>query len=68
MKPEQWDEAYLSVLQTQDGKKLQDLLARTNPEVIMPLNGPCLVSQAVILTLVHRVRYYFYLTKLLDLC
>lgn len=26
----------------------------------MPLNSPCLVSQAVILTLVHRVSYWRY--------
>jgi len=31
------------------------LLSRTNPEVVLPLNGPPLVSQAVILTLVHRL-------------
>lgn len=55
IKPEQWDEIYLGVLHTQDASKLRDLLSHTNPEVIMPLNGVSLVSQAVILTLVHRV-------------
>lgn len=57
IKPEQWDEIYLGVLHTQDAAKLRDLLSHTNPELIMPLNGPSLVSQAVILTLVHRVSY-----------
>lgn len=55
IKPEQWDEIYLGVLHTQDASKLRDLLSHTNPEIIMPLNGQPLVSQAVILTLVHRV-------------
>ncbi|ESK88309.1 wd40 repeat-containing nuclear protein [Moniliophthora roreri MCA 2997] len=55
IKPEQWDEIYLGVLHTQDASKLRDLLAHTNPELIMPLNGQVLVSQAVILTLVHRL-------------
>ncbi|KAL4268655.1 Enhancer of mRNA-decapping protein 4 WD40 repeat region domain-containing protein [Pleurotus pulmonarius] len=55
VKPEQWDEIYLGVLHTQDTTKLRDLLMHTNPDVIMPLNGPVLVSQAVILTLVHRL-------------
>jgi len=55
IKPEQWDEIYLGVLHTQDAAKLRDLLSHTNPELIMPLNGPSLVSQAVILTLVHRL-------------
>lgn len=55
IKHDQWDEIYLSVLQTQDASKLRDLLSHTNPELIMPLNGQCLVSQAVILTLIHRL-------------
>lgn len=55
VKHDQWDEVYLNVLQSQDAGKLRDLLTHTNPEVIMPLNGPSLVSQAVILTLIHRV-------------
>ncbi|KAF9072939.1 hypothetical protein BDP27DRAFT_1360693 [Rhodocollybia butyracea] len=53
--PDQWDEMYLSVLHTQDSNKLRELLATTDPEAIMPLNGTSLVSQAVILTLVHRL-------------
>jgi hypothetical protein len=56
VKPEQWDEIYLEVLHQQDPTKLRELLARTNPELILPSSGPPLVSQAVILTLVHRVR------------
>lgn len=59
IKPEQWDDIYLGVLHTQDASKLRELLSRTNPDLIMPLNGPSLVSQAVILTLVHRVRPCF---------
>ncbi|KAJ7771739.1 hypothetical protein B0H16DRAFT_1660701 [Mycena metata] len=55
IKADQWDEIYLGVLHTQDASKLRELLAHTNPELIMPLNGPTLVSQAVILTLVHRL-------------
>lgn len=52
---EEWDDAYLAVLGTQDVRQLRELLARSNPEVVMPLNGPSPLSQAVILTLVHRV-------------
>ncbi|KAI6126276.1 hypothetical protein EV401DRAFT_2207222 [Pisolithus croceorrhizus] len=53
--PEEWDDRYLSVLSTQDSKQLRELLARSSPEVIMPLNGPGPLSQAVILTLLHRL-------------
>lgn len=55
--PEQWDELYLSVLTSQDVNRLRDLLNRTNPDLVLPINGPPLVSQAVILTLVHRVSF-----------
>lgn len=53
--PEEWDDTYLAVLGTQDPKQLRELLARSNPEIVMPLNGPGPLSQAVILTLLHRV-------------
>ncbi|KAJ4488438.1 hypothetical protein J3R30DRAFT_3792845 [Lentinula aciculospora] len=53
--PDQWDEMYLSVLHTQDTNKLKELIISTDPELIIPLNGTPLVSQAVILTLVHRL-------------
>ena len=52
---EEWDESYLAVLGTQDLRQLRDLLARSNPEVIMPLDTKPPLSQAVILTLVHRL-------------
>ncbi|EAU88362.2 hypothetical protein CC1G_05128 [Coprinopsis cinerea okayama7 len=55
IKADQWDEIYLGVLHTQDVDKLRDLLGHTNPDLIMPLNGQPLVSQAVVLTLVHRL-------------
>ena len=52
---EEWDETYLAVLSTQDLRQLKELLARSNPDVIMPLSGTPPLSQAVILTLVHRL-------------
>ncbi|KIK98818.1 hypothetical protein PAXRUDRAFT_823420 [Paxillus rubicundulus Ve08.2h10] len=52
---EEWDDTYLAVLGMQDPKQLRELLARSNPEVVMPLNGPGPLSQAVILTLLHRL-------------
>ena len=55
-KTEDWDETYLAVLGTQDARQLRDLLARSNPDLVMPMNGTGPLSQAVILTLLHRVR------------
>jgi hypothetical protein len=56
---EMWDDTYLAVLGTQDLRPLRELLARSNPEVVMPLKGQSPLSQAVILTLVHRVSFFF---------
>ncbi|KAF8136086.1 hypothetical protein EV363DRAFT_1318702 [Boletus edulis] len=52
---EEWDDTYLAVLGTQDPKQLRELLARSNPDIVMPLNSPGPLSQAVILTLLHRL-------------
>jgi len=52
---EMWDDTYLNVLGTQDTRQLRELLARSSPEIIMPLKGQPPLSQAVILTLVHRL-------------
>ncbi|KAJ3556900.1 hypothetical protein NM688_g1771 [Phlebia brevispora] len=52
---EEWDDTYLAVLGSQDSRQLRELLARSNPEIVMPLNGQCPLSQAVVLTLVHRL-------------
>ncbi|KZT11432.1 uncharacterized protein LAESUDRAFT_740929 [Laetiporus sulphureus 93-53] len=52
---EEWDDTYVAVLGTQDFRQLRELLARSNPDVVLPLNGPGPLSQAVVLTLVHRL-------------
>ena len=54
--PEEWDDTYLAVLGTQDNRQLRELLARSNPDITMPVGGGGPLSQAVVLTLVHRVR------------
>ena len=56
-----WDDTYLNVLGTQDTRQLRELLARSNPDAVMPLKGQSPLSQAVILTLVHRVRLFFHM-------
>ena len=52
---EEWDDSYLAVLGTQDLGQLRGLLTRSDPEVVMPLNATPPLSQAVILTLIHRL-------------
>ncbi|KAI0703597.1 hypothetical protein BC835DRAFT_1262691 [Cytidiella melzeri] len=52
---EEWDDTYLAVLGTQDSRSLRELLGRSNPDNIMPLGGGGPLSQAVVLTLVHRL-------------
>jgi hypothetical protein len=55
---EEWDDTYLAVLGSQDSRQLRELLARSNPEIVMPSSGSGPLSQAVVLTLVHRVSIF----------
>lgn len=64
-KSEEWDDTYLAVLGTQESRQLRELLSRSNPEVVMPMNGSGPLSQAVVLTLLHRVRFFFLALRLL---
>lgn len=57
---EEWDDTYLAILGSQDIRQLRELLARSNPEIVMPMNGNSPLSQAVVLTLVHRVSASIY--------
>lgn len=50
-----WDDTYMAVLGTQDPKQLRELLARSTPEVVMPLDRKGPLSMAVILSILHRV-------------
>ena len=52
---EDWDESYLTVLSANNWRQLRELLARSNPEVVMPLSSTPPLSQVVILTLVWRL-------------
>lgn len=53
---EDWDDIFLATLQSHDPRQLRDLLARCNPDVIMPVKRELTpISQAVVLTLIHRV-------------
>ncbi|KAJ7778493.1 kinase-like domain-containing protein [Mycena metata] len=55
IKPDEWDGIYFEVLSAQDPTLFRELVSHTNLDLIMPLNGPALVSQPVILALVHRL-------------
>lgn len=55
---EDWDDIFLATLQSHDPRQLRDLLARCNPDVIMPVKRELTpISQAVVLTLIHRVSH-----------
>ena len=55
-----WDDIFLATLQRQDARQLRDLLARCNPDIIMPAKRELSpIGQAVVLTLIHRVSLQF---------
>ncbi|EJT98340.1 hypothetical protein DACRYDRAFT_24399 [Dacryopinax primogenitus] len=54
-RPEDWDEAFLTVLTSGETRQLRELLSKCNADIIMPANGQGPLSQAVILTIVTRL-------------
>ncbi|KZT56715.1 hypothetical protein CALCODRAFT_517943 [Calocera cornea HHB12733] len=55
-RPEDWDEAFLTVLTSGETRQLRELLSKCNADIIMPANGQAgPLSQAVILTIVTRL-------------
>lgn len=50
-----WESVFLPAVLSEDLRDLQILLARTNADVVMPLEGHGPLSQPVILTAMHRV-------------
>ncbi|KAF8522117.1 hypothetical protein BU17DRAFT_87217 [Hysterangium stoloniferum] len=52
---EEWEEIFMSILGSQDLRQLRDLLSRSKAEVVLPAGGKGPLSQAVVLTLVHRL-------------
>lgn len=54
-KADDYEELFMTVLGSQDMRQLRELLARSSPEVILPASGKSPLSQAIILTLIHRV-------------
>ncbi|KAG1835694.1 hypothetical protein EV424DRAFT_1358313 [Suillus variegatus] len=50
-----WEDTYMAVLGTQDPKQLRELLARSSPEVVMPMDRKGPLSMAVILSILHRL-------------
>lgn len=47
---EEWENAYLEVLTTQNLEQLRELLARSNPDIIMPLHDAGVGSGETIIT------------------
>jgi len=54
-KADDYEELFMTVLGSQDMRQLRELLARSSPEVILPASGKSPLSQAIILTLIHRL-------------
>ncbi|KAH8833421.1 kinase-like domain-containing protein [Flagelloscypha sp. PMI_526] len=50
-----WEKIFLDVLESQNHNELRSLLACAGTDEIVPTNGPPLVSQAVVLALMHRL-------------
>jgi len=52
---EDWDSTFLNTLGQNDQKQIRDLLARSPPDVVLPVGQTSPLSQTVILALIHRL-------------
>jgi len=53
---EDWEKAFLQALSSPDIRPLREILTRCPADKVMPLNGPLLVGQTIILSVIHKVR------------
>jgi hypothetical protein len=54
-RPEEWEKAFLTALSSPDIRPLRELLAQCPADKVMPLNGPLLVGQTIVLSVIHKV-------------
>ena len=52
---EDWEKVFLQVFSSPDSRTLIKTLAHCPAEQVMPLDGPLLVSQTVLLSIIHKV-------------
>lgn len=53
-RPEEWEKTFLSALSTPDNRALREVLATCPADKVMPLNGPLLVGQTIVLSVIHK--------------
>lgn len=53
--PEDWEKVFLQALSNSDIRALRETLAHCPADKVMPLNGPLLVGQTIILSVIHKL-------------
>ena len=61
--PEDWEKVFLQALSNADIRALRETLAHCPADKVMPLNGPLLVGQTIILSVIHKVCTSFSLRR-----
>lgn len=58
LESEDWDVTFRTILNTQNPRQIRETLARSNPDILLPLAKISPLSQTIILGLIHRVSVY----------
>lgn len=55
---EDWEKVFLQALSSPDIRSLREILAHCPADKVMPLGGPLLVGQTIILSVIHKVSFF----------
>ena len=55
---EDWEKVFLQALSSPDIRSLREILAHCPADKVMPLSGPLLVGQTIVLSVIHKVWFY----------
>ncbi|KAG8820860.1 hypothetical protein FRC17_010001 [Serendipita sp. 399] len=53
--PEDWEKIFLQAISNPDIRPLREVLAHCPADKVMPLNGPLLVGQSIVLSVIHKL-------------
>lgn len=57
---EDWEKVFLQALSSPDIRSLREILAHCPADKVMPLSGPLLVGQTIVLSVIHKVCSLWY--------
>lgn len=63
---EDWEKVFLQALSAPDIRSLREVLLNCPADKVMPLNGPLLVTQTIVLSVIHKLAGYLVEVESID--